>query len=217
VVTLKGTVHNLDGVNSGRHLSGYWRLENGIVPTSGGGREGGVAVLDGSNGQHPPAARTVTVQLAGLDANPRVVVLVPGSVVEFQNDDKVTHELFTPADTSLVPLERLSPGARRHAKFDRPGAYVVRFAEYPHMMISVLVVESPLFGAMDEKGNFSIPFAPEGKAKLKIWSAGRWVYEGPIEVGAKELRIDLSPGKANNGSEGKESDGAPSADNKSID
>jgi plastocyanin len=198
VVTLKGSVHNLESVNSGRHLSGYWRLENGIVPTSGGNKEGGVAVLDGTNGQHPPSARTVTVQLAGLDANPRVVVLGPGSVVEFQNDDKVTHELSTPADTSLVPLERLSPGARRHAKFDRPGAYVVRCAEYPHLVIS-------------------IPFAPEGKAKLKIWAGGRWVYEGAIEVGAKELRIDLSPGKANNGSEGKESDGAPSADNKSID
>jgi len=214
-VTFKGSVHNLESVNPGRHFGGYWRLENGIVPTSPPSKDVAVVVLDGSNGLHPPSPRTVTVSLAGLDANPRIVVVGPGSVVELQNDDKVTHELSTPADPAIVPLERLSPGARRHAKFDKLGAFVIRCAEYPHMMISVLVVESPLFGAVDDKGNFSIPNAPEGKSTLKVWSGGRWVYEGPTDVSAKEVRVDLSPSKGSPASEGKESDGASSADNKS--
>jgi plastocyanin len=215
VVTFKGSVHNLESVNPGRRFSGYWRLENGIVPASGPAKDVAAVVLDGSNGLHPPSPRTVTVQLAGLDANPRIVVVGPGSVVEFQNDDKVTHELSTPADPSLVPVERLSPGARRHVKFDKLGAFVIRCAEFPHMMVSVLVVESPLFSAVDDKGNFAIPNAPEGKATLKVWSGGRWVYEGPVEVGPKETRVELSASKAPPTTEGKESDGASSADNKS--
>jgi len=213
-VTFKGSVHNLESVNPGRRFGGYWRLENGIVPTTP-SKDVAVVVLDGSNGLHPPSPRTVTVSLAGLDANPRIVVVGPGSVVELQNDDKVTHELSTPSDPAIVPLERLSPGARRHAKFDKLGAFVIRCAEYPHLMISVLVVESPLFSAVDDKGNFSIPNAPEGKSTLKVWSGGRWVYEGPTDVSAKEVRVDLSPGKGSPASEGKESDGASSADNKS--
>ncbi|HET6281868.1 MAG TPA: hypothetical protein VFH73_12905, partial [Polyangia bacterium] len=164
--TLKGVIKLPEGARSTRLFHGYWRLENGNVPvsSSGGAKAETVVVLEGINGATAPAARTVTVEIGGLDARPRLVVVGPGSVLELKNTGKVTHEFSTPATPSVMPVERLAPGAMRRQKFGVPGGYLVQCAEYPHIMISVIVVDSPYFSPLDERGNFTIPNVPDGKA-----------------------------------------------------
>jgi plastocyanin len=196
--TVKGSVRLPDGARGGRMHPGYWRLENGNVPVRAGtGKANSVVVLDGISGTHSPPPKTVTVEISGLDAQPRVVVVGPGSVVEFKNVGKITHELSTPADPSLMPIERLNPGTFRHQKFGAPGGYLVRCSEYPHLAISVIVVDSPFYSILDEKGAFAIPGpVPDGKATLKVWSMGRWVHEQPIETaGKQELTIRVATPK----------------------
>src|SRR5262245_38198641 len=102
--TVKGTVRLPDPSRVGRMHQGYWRLENGNVPVkAAGGKPTAAVILDGISGTHAPPAKTVTVEISGLDANPRIVVVGPGSVVEFKNVGKVTHELSTPADVAFMP------------------------------------------------------------------------------------------------------------------
>jgi hypothetical protein len=182
--TVKGVVRLPEGARSTRLYQGYWRLENGNVPVqSGGGAKAETAVvLVGANGSRPPAPRTVTVEIGGLDARPRLVVVGPGSFLELKNTGKVSHEFSTPADSTLMPIQRLAPGAVRHQKFTAPGGYLVQCAEYPHITISVLVVDSPFFSTLDERGNFSIPNLPDGKVTLKVWTRGRWAHEMEIDT-----------------------------------
>ena len=182
--SVKGVVRLPEGARSTRLFQGYWRVENGNVPVqSGGGAKAETAVvLFGVNGAHPPAARTVTIEIGGLDARPRLVVVGPGSVLEFKNTGKVTHEFSTPDQPSVMPIERLPPGGMRRQIFGAVGGYMVQCAEYPHITISVLVVDSPFFSTLDEKGNFSIPNLPDGKVTLKVWTRGRWAHEMEIET-----------------------------------
>lgn len=191
---VKGTLRLPEALRTGRQHQGYWRLENGNVPVrSAPAKSQAVVVLDGINGTHPPAPRTVTVEISGLDAQPRVVVIGPGSVVEFKNVGKVTHELSTPANTNLMPIERLNPGTYRHQKFGLPGGYLVRCAQYPHLTISVIVVDSPFYALADERGGFAIAGVPDTHANLKVWAQGRWVYEHEIDAAAKqELAIRVA-------------------------
>ena len=195
--TVKGAVRLPDGARTGRQFQGYWRLENGNVPIRGGGSKAGtVVVIDGLSGVHAPPAKTVTIEISGLEmkllgpggpiAQPGAVVVGPGSVIEFKNVGRVTHELSTPANPSIMQLERLTPGTFRHQKFGVPGAYIVRCAEYPHLAISVIVVDTPYFAVVDDKGTFSIPSVPDGKATLKVWSQGRWAHEEPIDTASKQ-------------------------------
>jgi hypothetical protein len=185
--TLKGSVKLPEGARSTRLYQGYWRLENGNVPVqnSGGAKAETVVVLDNLKGR-APAARTVTVEIGGLDARPRLVVIGPGSVLEIKNTGKVRHELSTPGTPQLMQLESLPPGATRRQKFDGVGGFVIRDSEYPHIMVSVIVVDSPYFAALDEKGGFSIGGVPEGKAILKVWTRGRWAAEQEIDTASKE-------------------------------
>jgi plastocyanin len=196
--TVKGVVHLPEGARSTRLYQGYWRLENGNVPvqSSGGAKAETVVVLEGTKGAQAPAARTVTVEIGGLDARPRLVVVGPGSVVELKNTGKVTHEFSTPDNPSFMPVERLPPGTFRRQKFTAPGGYLIRCSEYPHIAISVIVVDSPHFGTLDEKGSFSIPSVPEGHVTLKIWTRGRWAYQQEIDAAKKDdLSINVAAPK----------------------
>lgn len=206
--TVKGTVRLPDGLRSGRLTQGYWRLENGSVPVRPSARKPGtIVVLEDVNGAHPPPARTVSVEIAGLGATPRYVIVGPGSVVEFKNTGKFTHELSVPADETLMPPERLDPGTFRHQKFGAPGGYLVRCAEYPSLAVSVIVVDSPYYAVVDDKGGFSIPGVPDGKAKLKVWAGGRWAHEETVDTsGKQDLSIRIQSAKAANATEAKEAE-----------
>jgi plastocyanin len=194
--TVKGTVKLPEGSRSTRLFAGYWRLENGNVPVqnAGGAKAETVVVLDKLSGAHAPPARTVTVEIGGLDAHPRLVIVGPGSVVEIKNTGKMTHELSTPDNPNLMPIERLGPGSARHVKFTAAGGYAIRDAEYPHIMISVIVVDSPYYSTLDEHGAFSVSNVPEGKATLRVWTRGAWASEQEIDTGKKEdLTIKVAP------------------------
>jgi hypothetical protein len=187
-VTVKGSVKLPDAARSTRLYQGYWRLENGNVPVqnSGGAKLETAVVLENLNGAHPPPARTVTIELGGLDAHPRMVITGPGSVIELKNTGKVRLALSTPDTPSVMPLEQLPPGATRRAKFDSVGGFAIHDAEYPHILISVIIVDSPFFATADEKGSFSIPGVPDGKAHLKVWTRGKWSAEQEVDTSSKE-------------------------------
>jgi hypothetical protein len=187
-----GTVHGLvklpDSARSTRLYQGYWRLENGIVPVqnAGGAKAETVVVLENVKGAKAPPARTVTVEIGGLDARPRLVVVGPGSVIEIKNTGKMRHELSTPETPKVMSVETLPPGATRRQRFDSIGGFLVRDKEYPHIMISVIVVDSPYYATLDEKGSFSIPSVPDGKVNLKVWTRGHWATEQEVDAGSKD-------------------------------
>jgi hypothetical protein len=190
---VRGTVSLPAELKTARRYRGYWRMENGIVPATPASRGETVVVLALKGDGQAPAPRTVTVDISGLAANPPVVVVGEGSVVELKNSDRVPHDLSIPNLPSLMALERLAPGALRRQKFLAAGGYAIRDSEYPHLVISVLVVGSPHFAVVDDKGAFKLPDAADGKATLKVWSHGDWVHEQEIEVGPRsdDLRIKV--------------------------
>jgi plastocyanin len=184
---VRGTVSLPSSMKTGRRHQGYWRIENGNVPVAPAPYRGDtVVVLEGMKGA-APSAKTLTVEISGLQVSTPLVVVGPGSVIELKNNDKVPHDLGIPESPNVMPVERLAANQVRRARFSEPGAYLVRCAEYPHISLSVIVVGSPNFAVVDEKGAFKIADAPDGKGTLKVWSRGRWVHDEPIEVSGKPL------------------------------
>ncbi len=189
---VRGTVTLPAELKSSRRHPGYWRLENGLVPIQPATFRGEtVVVLQGLKAQIP-APKTVTVEIAGLQASQALVVVGAGSVVEIKNEDKVAHDLSIPDQPAVMPLQRLAPGGVRRQRFADVGGYLIRCAEYPHISISVVVVATPHFGLADDKGKFQIGDAPDGKAVLKVWSHGRWAHEETIDLSRpQDVQIKL--------------------------
>jgi hypothetical protein len=188
---VRGTVGLPSGLKSGRRHPGYWRLENGNVPVQPAPYRGDtVVVIEGLKGA-APAAKTVTVEIAGMQMSTPVVVLGPGSVLEIKNNGKVAHDLGVAENPKVMPVERLAAGNIRRTRFNEPGGYLVRCGEYPHVAVSVIVVNSPHHAVVDEKGAFKVADAPEGKGTLKVWSHGRWVHSEPVEIAAKPADLQV--------------------------
>lgn len=193
---IKGTIYLPPELRAGRSFFGHWRVENTNVALQPASLRGGtVVMIIGPRYQAIPP-KHVSVEISGLQANPAAVVVSEGTVVEFKNSDKVAHDLSVPGQPNIMPPERLSPGTVRKQRFAVPGEYVVRCSEYPHIAISVLVTSSPYFAVADDRGNFRIADVPEGHATLKVWSSGRWVKEGEIDIPARGLDLTVKVGSA---------------------
>jgi plastocyanin len=202
--TVKGTVSLPADLKTGRRFLGHWRVESTNVPAQHGSLRGGtVVLLVGPQYQAVPP-KNVSVEISGLQANPAAVVVSEGTVVEFKNMDKVSHDLSTPDAPNVMPPERLGSGTIRKQRFATAGEFLVRCAEYPHIVVSVIVTSSPLFSVVEDKGAFRIEGAPEGHATLKVWSNGRWVHEQEVDVTARGLDLAVKVQGAGSGKEAAE-------------
>ena len=201
--TVRGTLTLPADLRAARRHFGYWRVENGNVPVQSAPFHAQTLVLlEGFRGP-APAARTVTVEISGLAANPTLVVLGPGSVLELRNLDRVAHDLGIADKPGLMAVERLAANAMRRQRFLEPGGYLVRCSEYPHIAISAVVVASPFYAVADAQGGFKLPDVPDGKGTLRVWSAGRWVHDEPVEVSSRgaDLSVRVTGGAAREPSE----------------
>jgi plastocyanin len=189
-----GTVVLPDDLKSGRRFFGHWRVENTTVPLQPAPARGDTVVLLVGPKPQVLAPKNTQIDITGMQANPATVVVGEGSVVEFRNSDKVSHDLSVPGRPDIMPPERLSAGTVRKLRFGISGEYLVRCREYPHVVVSVIVTSSPFFAVVDEKGGFKLLDVPEGPATLKVWSNGRWVHEQAVEVTPKgaDLTIRVS-------------------------
>jgi plastocyanin len=189
--TVKGTITLPAELRTGRRFAGYWRVENTNVAVQSGGMRGQTLVLLTSPQFQAVPPKNVSVEISGLQAKPPAVVITDGSVVEFKNSDKVAHDLSVPDHPEIMPAERLAAGTVRKQRFATPGAYLVRCAEYPHIVISVIVTSSSIYAIAEDKGTFKISDVPEGRATLKVWSNGRWVHEQEVDVTSRGLDLSI--------------------------
>jgi len=189
--TVKGTIALPPELKSGRRFLGHWRVENTSVGVQRTGARGQTLVLLAGPQFQAVPPKNVYVEIAGLQANPPAVVVTEGSVIEFKNLDKVSHDLSVPDHPDVMPPERLAAGTVRKQRFGTAGAYLVRCSEYPHIVLSVIVTSSPLYAVVDDKGAFQINDVPEGHATLKVWSNGRWVHQQEVDVTQRGLELAI--------------------------
>jgi len=193
--TVRGRVTLSETLQNGRRYAGYWRVENGSVPISATTNpDPPVVIMSDVKGGNAPEAKTFAVDIAGFSVNKPTLLVGVTSVVEIRNSDKVPHDLSIPGQEALMPLERLAPGTLRRQKFPVPGNYEIRSAQYPHLSISVIVIDHPFATVCDAKGNFKLPDVPDGKATLKVWAHGQILHEQTVDVqnGMKALQIDVA-------------------------
>jgi plastocyanin len=169
-------------------ISGYWRVENGLLPVlPPSDRSEVMVVLEPAAAQKadPP---TVAVELHGLRMDPRLLAVPVGATVQFKNSDRVPHTLYVERGAAMMPPEPTPSGQTRAQKFLAPGEYLVRDEEYPHLQGVVLAVNSPYAAATDGTGAFKLD-APDGKYTARVWWRGAWVLTQPVSVGHGDLNL----------------------------
>jgi plastocyanin len=100
---------------------------------------------------------------------PRVVAITTGTTVDFPNNDRIYHNVFSLSKARTFDLGRYAAGTSRAVRFDRPGIVRVFCEIHSHMSAWVLVFNHPFFAATDDEGRYAIPNVPAGTYSLAVW------------------------------------------------
>jgi plastocyanin len=101
---------------------------------------------------------------------PHVLAITAGTVVDFPNNDKTFHNVFSLSRVRSFDLGRFAPGRTGSVRFDRPGIVPIFCDIHSHMSAYVLVFGHSYFAVSDENGRYSIENVPAGVYSLAVWS-----------------------------------------------
>ncbi len=127
---------------------------------------GGILVYLPKAPKAPGAAARASyvVDQRNLAFIPHMLPVPVGAVVEFPNNDKVDHNVFSLSKAKKFNLGSFKPGQTIKVTFNRPGVVELRCDVHQEMMAYVLVLKNPYFALTATDGSFSIP--AKGRAAL---------------------------------------------------
>ena len=103
---------------------------------------------------------------------PRVVAITVGSTVDFPNNDRTYHNVFSLSKTKRFDLGRYAAGHSKSVRFDKPGIVRVFCDIHSHMNAFILVFAHRYFSVTDPSGRYEIDGVPPGTYTLSAWFDG---------------------------------------------
>jgi len=102
---------------------------------------------------------------------PHVLPVLAGTTVDFQNNDDVLHNVFSPDKCAEnFNLGTWPKGQIRSFTFKNPGCRASLLCKvHPEMEGYVVVLETPYFAVSNKDGSYSIKNVPAGTYTLNIW------------------------------------------------
>jgi len=104
---------------------------------------------------------------------PYVLPIAVGTVVDFPNQDRTYHNVFSLSRVKSFDLGRYARGQSKSVLFDRPGVVRVFCDIHSHMGAYILVFAHHFFAATDADGRYDIEGLPEGTYEVSVWTDGR--------------------------------------------
>lgn len=100
---------------------------------------------------------------------PRVLPVLVGTTVEFPNNDKTWHNVYSKSEAKEFDLGLYPAGETRSVTFDKPGVVRILCNVHPNMEAYVVVKDRPYFTTPDPRGNYTLDRVPLGQRRLEIW------------------------------------------------
>ncbi len=100
---------------------------------------------------------------------PRVLPVLMGTTVDFPNNDKSWHNIYSRSSAKKFDLGLYAPKKTRSALFDKAGVVKILCNVHPGMEAYIVVMEHPYFAAADKDGNYRLDQVPLGKHRIQVW------------------------------------------------
>lgn len=128
---------------------------------------------------------------------PRVLAITPGSRVRFANSDPILHNAFSPSAPNDFDVGLYGRGDGVAVQFDHVGHVRVFCNVHRTMVGHILVLDTPHFTNVDERGRFRLEQLPAGPGELFAWHERANLFRQPLELQAGSstavnIRLELS-------------------------
>ena len=101
---------------------------------------------------------------------PHVLAIVAGTTVDFPNNDKTYHNVFSLSPIKPFDLGRYAVGRSKSIRFDRPGIIRVFCDIHSHMSAFILVFAHRHFAVTDDEGRYRLDNVPPGTYTVIAWN-----------------------------------------------
>jgi len=128
---------------------------------------------------------------------PHVLAIVAGTTVDFPNNDRTYHNVFSLSKTKTFDLGRYAAGHSKSVRFDKPGIVRVFCDIHSHMSAFVLVFTHRYFSVADADGVFRLPNVPPGAYTVFAWSESAPLESRPVVVpdSGGDVEVNFSLGR----------------------
>ena len=163
--------------------------------------KGGVEVIGKDGAKHHEAAVVYLDDVPGAPAKtdkhaiikqrekqfePPLTVVVKGTTIDFPNEDKIFHNVFSVSRTSRFDLGLYKSGSSKSVEMKRAGTVDVYCNIHPDMVAKVRVVDNAYYTITDAAGQFAIEGVPPGKYPITAWLPSGDEAHGTVEVKSGE-------------------------------
>jgi plastocyanin len=114
---------------------------------------------------------------------PHVLAIVAGTTVDFPNNDKTYHNVFSLSSSKTFDLGRYAVGKSKSVRFDRPGIVRVFCDIHSHMSAFILVFAHRYFAVTDDEGRYRLDNVPPGAYTVVAWNESSPTESRRVVVG----------------------------------
>jgi plastocyanin len=122
---------------------------------------------------------------------PHLLAITVGTVVDFPNNDRIFHNVFSLSKPRRFDLGRYGAGHSKAVRFDRPGIVRVFCDIHSHMNAFILVFSHRFFSVTDPEGHYEIDNVPPGTYTLVAWYEGTVRDTRSVQVTGEPHGIEL--------------------------
>jgi plastocyanin len=101
---------------------------------------------------------------------PHVLAIVAGTYVNFPNDDRTYHNVFSLSKGNEFNLGRYAVGHSKAVRFQSPGIVRVFCEIHSHMSAFILVFAHRYFAVTDDEGRYRLDGVPPGTYTVMVWN-----------------------------------------------
>lgn len=133
---------------------------------------------------------SATIEQKGLKFLPLVTVVQTGATINFPNNDKVRHHIYSFSPAHKFDQKLYSGQAASPQVFDKAGTVVLGCNIHDKMIAYVKIVDTPYFAKTDGAGAARIELPAGGKYVVKAWhynTVGGATPEQTLTVKAGDL------------------------------
>lgn len=142
----------------------------------------GIAVYLEGVAEPAPTPQKKEMRQKNLTFTPGVMIIVKGTTVDFPNDDKVFHNVFSLSKAGRFDLGLYKAGDTRSVTFKEAGVIDIYCNIHPQMAAKIKVLDTSFYAVTGADGTFKIKNVPPGKYPIVGWQPYGQEYRGEVVV-----------------------------------
>ena len=139
---------------------------NGAKPSA-----GVVVYVEGVYGVPVPPKDHAVIRQREKQFDPPLTVVVRGTTIDFPNEDRVFHNVFSVSQAARFDFGLYKSGTSKSVEMKHSGEVDVYCNIHPDMIAKVKIVDNSYYTITDEHGRFRLAGVPAGDVPVVAWVA----------------------------------------------